>query len=257
MYYTVNDVRLNVVDEGKGNPALVFLHFYGGSSQTWAGVAEALRDEYRVIRYDHRGWGKSDKPSSGYSIVSLAKDALALIDALQLDEYILIGHSMGGKVAQYVAAQRPKGLKQLLLVAPSPSSATILPEEALEGMKMAYTSRDRIEAVIDHVFLAAELDGVARERLIADMQQHNDHSRLGWIEIAMKEDFSAEVGRIDVPVLVIAGEKDVVDTPERLETEVVGRISGARMAVVPGVGHLSMVQKPAAVAELIREFVRS
>ncbi len=105
MYYTVNKIKLFVKDEGNGQPALVFLHFWGGSSQTWNGVTAILKDKFRCISYDHRGWGRSEKTPTGYSIESLASDTLALIETLNLDNYILVGHSMGGKVAQYIAAK--------------------------------------------------------------------------------------------------------------------------------------------------------
>jgi pimeloyl-ACP methyl ester carboxylesterase len=68
------------------------------------------------------------KPEVGYSIQSLAKDAISLIEALNLDAYIILGHSMGGKVAQYIAAQKPVGLRKLILVGP---------RLAVDGAKLA------------------------------------------------------------------------------------------------------------------------
>jgi 3-oxoadipate enol-lactonase len=79
-----------------------------------------LKTDFRCVAYDHRGWGESDKPETGYSIPELANDAGALIQALGLTRYVLIGHSMGGKVAQRLAAKRPEGLEALILVAPAP-----------------------------------------------------------------------------------------------------------------------------------------
>ena len=111
---------MNVRDQGQGEPALVFLHYWGGSSRTWDLVIDRLKTDFHCVAYDQRGWGDSDRPETGYSLEDLAKDAESLIRTLELDRYILIGHSMGGKVAQLLASKRPPGLEALILVAPSP-----------------------------------------------------------------------------------------------------------------------------------------
>jgi len=117
-----NGVHLNVAQRGAGAPALVFLHYWGGSSRTWRRVIDALAPEFRTIAINQRGWGKSDAPASGYALADLAHDAEAVIEALDPERYILVGHSMGGKVSQLIASRRPRGLAGLALVAPSPRS---------------------------------------------------------------------------------------------------------------------------------------
>lgn len=256
MYYQVNDVRLFVADEGDKSPALLFIHFWGGSSRTWQQVTHLLRNEYRCIRFDQRGWGDSDKPQTGYHIRSLAADVLALVQALQLDDYILVGHSMGGKIAQAIAAQKPKGLRKLVLVAPSPALPTVLTAEMQHAMTQAYASLEGINATIDHVFKAADLSPANRAQVISDMQKHCTGSRMGWPGIALQEDVSAGLESVEIPTLVIAGENDEVDPPARLEAEVVSKIPAARMVVVQGVGHLAMLQAPEKIAQLIRDFCR-
>ncbi|WP_162996994.1 alpha/beta fold hydrolase [Mucilaginibacter kameinonensis] len=234
----------------------MFLHFWGGSSATWAGVISLLKDKYRCISYDSRGWGKSDKPDNGYHIASLANDALRLIEVLNLDSYILIGHSMGGKVAQYIAAQKPDGLRKLILVAPSPSFSTMLPPDIAEGMRTAYTSLGRINETIDHVFKVTHIDTGQRKDLVEGLQNHNTYSRLGWTDVALLEDVSDGVDEISVPTLIIAGENDIVDPPERLEQEVKSFIPGSEMVTIADVGHLSMLEKPSVLADLISAFIR-
>ncbi|MGF7080947.1 alpha/beta fold hydrolase [Mucilaginibacter sp. UYCu711] len=255
MFYKVNNINLFVKVEGTGQPTLVFLHFWGGSSATWNGVTTVLKEKFKCISYDSRGWGKSDKPDEGYSIESLAADTTALINNFNLKHYILVGHSMGGKVAQYIAAQKPAGLIKLILVAPSPSGPTILPELMAKGMKNAYTTLEGINDTIDHVFKAGDIKPELREELISGIQSHTENSRLGWTDIALREDVSEGVDQITVPTLIIAGENDMVDTPERLEAEVHAFISTSKMVIVSGVGHLSMLQKPEKLAELINEFI--
>ncbi|UPK71028.1 alpha/beta fold hydrolase [Chitinophaga filiformis] len=257
MYYQVNDVRLLVESEGNNHPALIFLHFWGGSSRTWKQVSDLLKKDYRCIRMDLRGWGESDKPQTGYDIQSLADDVSGLISQLQLNNYILVGHSMGGKIAQAIAAKKPAGLKKLILVAPSPAVSTILPAEMVLGMENAYTSLDNINQTIDHVFNAPDLTPTVRQTIVEDMQRHNTASRLGWPAAALTEDVSAGLSSIYIPTLIIAGENDIVDSPSRLQAELVAIIPGSRMVVIPRVGHLIMVQQPEKVAELIHDFCRS
>jgi pimeloyl-ACP methyl ester carboxylesterase len=79
-----------------------------------------LKTDFRCVAYDHRGWGESDKPETGYSIQELANDAGGFNPSAGTDPFVLIGHSMGGKVAQRLAAKRPEGLEALILVAPAP-----------------------------------------------------------------------------------------------------------------------------------------
>lgn len=257
MYYLINNINLFAKDEGSGEPVLIFLHFWGGSSATWSGVTAILKNEFRCISYDHRGWGKSDKPESGYSIRELANDTLNLISELNLQDYILVGHSMGGKIAQYIAAQKPAGLKKLILVAPSPAVSTVLPPEMLDGMRNAYKSLEGINGTIDNVFKAGDISLELREQLIASIQSHNNQSLLGWTNIALPENVSEGVDKISVPTLIIAGENDIVDPPQRLEAEVKSLIPGSEMVTINGVGHIIMLQKPEMLAEYIKAFSKS
>ena len=144
MKIETNGTRIHVTQQGNGNLALVFLHYYGGSSRTWSRVTEALPDRYRIVATDHRGWGDSDAPSSGYRIADLADDAEGVIAELGLQRYVLVGHSMGGKVAQLIASRRPKGLEGLVLVAPSPPSPMLLSDEQRATLSGAYQSRESV-----------------------------------------------------------------------------------------------------------------
>jgi pimeloyl-ACP methyl ester carboxylesterase len=118
------------LDAGTGEPALLFLHYYGGSARTWSGVTSRLSQYYRCVAYDQRGWGLSDAPPDGYAIADLARDASEVIRALQIARYVLVGHSMGGKAAQLLASQRPEGLEGVVLVAPAAPTPQNIPEPA-------------------------------------------------------------------------------------------------------------------------------
>ena len=104
---------------GEGS-TLLLLHYWGGSGRTWAPMLDHLDPRTPVAYYDQRGWGRSNTLPGPFDLARLAADARAVIDALDTD-VVLVGHSMGGKVAQLVAAERLSALSRLVLVASGPA----------------------------------------------------------------------------------------------------------------------------------------
>lgn len=250
-----NGTRIHVNQRGSGELALVFLHYYGGSARTWDAVADELADKYRIVATDHRGWGDSEAPADGYRIADLAADAEGVIDTLGLRRYVLIGHSMGGKVAQLIASRRPDGLRGLVLVAPSPPSPTRLSDAQRATLTGAYQTRESVSFVIDHVLTARPLSVVQREQVIEDSLRGAPQAKAAWPDIAMREDITAATASIDVPTIVISGELDKVDSIETLEAELLPRIPHAALHVLPETGHLSPLEAPGEVAGCIARFV--
>ena len=237
-----------------GDLSLVFLHYYGGSSRTWKHVTSILAPNFRTIAIDHRGWGESDKPDSFYGLADLAADAQGVIAALKLRRYVLIGHSMGGKVALFMASRQPAGLAGLVLVAPSPPSPMVMPAQDREMLAGAYASRESVEAAIDFVLTAKRLSAEDRAQVIEDSLRGAPQAKAAWPRVTSLEDIAAQVGDISVPTLVIAGALDRVDPPIRLQAELLVRIPQAVMHVLPETGHLSMLESPDAVAAQIAAF---
>lgn len=258
MMIKANDLELHVEQRGAGGPALVFLHYWGGSSRTWQHVVDALSPDYRIVAIDQRGWGKSAAPEAGYALSDLADDVLAVVDALALESYILVGHSMGGKVAQLVASRRPRGLRGLrglVLVAPAPPTPLALPLDARQGMVHAYDSRESIVATVQQVLAPDGLSDRDLDTVIADSLAGALQARTAWPLATSQEDITADMPKIDVPVIVITGEHDRVDPPEVLLRELLPRIPQARLVVLPGVGHLLPLEAPADLASVIKAFV--
>lgn len=119
-----NGATLNVMDTGSGEPALLFLHYWGGSSRSWQQVIARLDSQSRCIAINQRGWGGSVATNGRYDLDSMADDVQEVINTLKLDRYVLVGHSMGGKISQIVAKRHPSGLAGLLLVAPAYADAS-------------------------------------------------------------------------------------------------------------------------------------
>ena len=252
---TINGIQLNVRDEGQEDPTLLFLHYWGGSSRTWDLVTNKLKTDFRCVAYDHRGWGESDKPETGYSIQELANDAEALIQALGLTRHVLIGHSMGGKIAQRLAAKRPEGLEALILVAPAPPTPMAVPEDARKQMIQAYQIREAVELLIQNILTAIPLPDQIREQIIEDTLKGGLAAKHAWPEKGMLEDISNAVPNISVPTLVLAGENDQVEKIDSLERALVPNIPTARMTIIRETGHLSPLEVPDQIASQIRAFL--
>jgi pimeloyl-ACP methyl ester carboxylesterase len=255
MHLKINGLNLHVEDRGNsGGLPLVFLHSWAGSSRSWKYVVAALPNRLRPIAIDQRGWGRSDSPSSGFQLADLASDAEEVVKALELDRYVLVGHSMGGKVAQFIASERPKKLSGLILVAPAMPGPMHRPLEAREGMVGVMNSAALIQETIDNVLTSKRLSPEVNAQVIEDALGGSSEAKRAWPRSTSQEDIRERVGRIQVPTLVIANELDKVDPVAELQAELLPRIPYAEMKIIPATGHLSPLESPVELAEIISHF---
>jgi pimeloyl-ACP methyl ester carboxylesterase len=113
---TVGDIKLHCVQWGHQGPPIICMHGLTANAFAFQSFADDLAKDHRVIAYDLRGRGDSEKPATGYSIPLHTEDLSRLIDMLELDRPILIGHSLGAMIALYFAAHYPDRLSKLVLV---------------------------------------------------------------------------------------------------------------------------------------------
>lgn len=247
----VNGVNLNLVDAGTGSPTLLFLHFWGGSSRTWGPVIDLLSRDNRCLAVDFRGWGRSSKDADRYDLSVLADDVEGLVAALELTDFVIVGHSMGGKVAQILAGRALQGLKQLILIAPAPPTALQAPEEQRDQMLESYQSRDGAEQAIK-VLTANPLPQSRRETVIGDILSGSPEAKRAWTENGMIEDISAQAARIKIAVHVVVGSADVVEPEPSLRSAFGKVIPRTAFTVIPGAGHLSPLEATTELAAAIR-----
>jgi 3-oxoadipate enol-lactonase len=261
IYQLDSSTSLHITSSGTPDslkPTLIFLHFWGGSSRTHSTTISHLAPNFHCIAVDFRGWGSSTGPETpaAYSIHQLATDIETLIPKLDIQDFILVGHSMGGKVAQLIAGRNiVKGLKGVVLIAPAPPTPFELPKDMKEQQLTAYSSLESAEFVARNVLSASNLSDETIYLLVKDMLKGNKFAKAAWPEYAMAEDIVDQAEKINVPVLVICGEKDIVEPVERLRKEVLRRIQGAELVVVEGSGHLLPVEKSSLVAGSIEHFI--
>lgn len=245
-----NGVDINVVEAGEGDPTALFLHYWGGSTRTWGPTIDDLSTSNRCIAVDFRGWGESSKDSDDYRLETLASDVSGLIDQLGLRNFVIVGHSMGAKVAQIVAARQPEGLKALVLFGPAPPTPMAVPDDVRQSYEGLYDTREGVEAVIGNL-TAHTLSDVYREQIIEDGLKAAYGAKRAWPQQGMIEDISFTTPKINVPVHIIAGGNDAVE-PEASLRENFKSLPDVTFSVIPGVGHIAPLEKPVELARAIR-----
>ena len=258
MRIQVNGTTLNVFQKSAVRAphsaiTLLFLHYFGGSSQSWIEVIDVLACDYTCVAPDLRGFGGSEgSAAASYTVKDYADDVAALVDDLKLKRYVLIGHSMGGKIALQFAARQPSGLASLVLLAPSPPTPEPMEDaertRLLAGHGVRFAAEETARKITAHPLAAS-----VSKMIVEDNLRSSRPAWLAWLDHGSREDISGEVSSIKVPVMVVAGAADPVITATLLEREVVRRVAGARLAVLSNVGHLLPLEDPKTVAALIRE----
>ncbi|WP_438490046.1 alpha/beta fold hydrolase [Streptomyces sp. S186] len=247
---------LDVRAGGRTGPALVFVHYWGGSADTWNGVLGHLPPGQATVRFDQRGWGTSRALPGPYHLDQLADDLTAVVAARVTGPYVLVGHSMGGKASQLVAARRPAGLAGLMLVAPAPPQppATVT-QEYRQGLSHAYDSPATVQHALDQVLTATPLPAAVRATAVRDSLAARPAARREWPLRGIAQDISRAVRDIDVPVAVLAAEHDMVEPPQVLRDHLLSHIPHATLTTVPDAGHLLPAEAPRTVARALADFL--
>ena len=246
--------RLPVYDYVAGHgPTLVFLHYWGGAARTWQPVFDRLPGR-STLSIEARGWGRSCRLPGPYTLGQLAQDVRDIVADAGVGEHVLVGHSMGGKVAQLVAAARPAGLAGLVLVAPAPAepAATITPEYQ-RTLSHAYDTEETTVTARDTILTATPLPAELAARVVADSRAGNPRARAEWPLHGIAQDITGEVRDIEVPALVIAGEHDRVEPIEVLREALLPYLDHPELRIIPRSGHLVPLEAPEELARILTE----
>ncbi|KAA2212762.1 bifunctional 3-oxoadipate enol-lactonase/4-carboxymuconolactone decarboxylase PcaDC [Teichococcus oryzae] len=236
MFVQIGDHLVHCVVEGPENaPPVVLLHSIGTTQHVWDPQAAALARRWRIIRPDMRGHGLTGVTPGDYSMKGLAQDVVALLDALDIPKAHVAGLSIGGRIAQQLAADMPERVASLMLV----DTAMEFPDPA--------TWQERIDAVLDRG--TEVLADIVMPRWVMDpatpsarglrhMLLRTDRVGYAAAAAALRDARAEEVrGRIALPCTVIVGEHDPA-SPIAAAEELRGSIPGAAMVVLPGVNHI-------------------
>lgn len=228
--------RLRYDVHGVGEP-LLLIHGQSLDHTMWEGVHADLAAHHRVIRMDMRGTGGSDVPlDTSYSMDLLARDALAVLDAVGVERAHVYGFSMGGKVAQALAGLAPERLGALVLgaTAPGGSNEVERPHHASIALRRANTAQGR--GLIAYLFYTPEWADSHPETVDRIVPRNPLRAQRRHYEASMKHDGWDLLPHIQAPALVVHGEDDEL-TPVANAELLAQRIPHARLLILPGVRH--------------------
>lgn len=257
----VNGTELHYEIDGDGDGAetVVMAHGLLMDLSMYEAQLPALRERYRVVRYDHRGQGDSATPRDGLDMDTLCEDAAALMVALDAVPCHFVGMSMGGFVGLRLAARHPDKLRSLTLI---DTSATREPWPArlrFHAMRLGawlIGLRPFIPLMLPLMFGRSTLADPAKQDMVALWRERlrlRPRNVLHAVKaVVTRGDVSAELGNIRAPTLVIVGEEDVLTSPRRAEY-MVAHIANARLLRVPRSGHSANLEAPERVNVALRE----
>jgi pimeloyl-ACP methyl ester carboxylesterase len=260
----VNGTRLHYIDEGQGDEVLVFAHSYLMDHRHFAPQIEALSARYRVIAYDHRGHGQSDKSSKDCSMETIYQDGIGLLDALQIESCHWVGLSTGGFVGMRIAIRRPERLRSLVLMDTSAETEPMLGRLKYSAMfalvrvaGFGPVLGTAMQALFGTTFMTEPGFQSEREewrkRLLANDKRAVIRFGLG---IFAREAVLDAFPGVTTPTLVIVGEEDEA-TPVSKARRMAEAIPGARLEIIPRAGHISTLSDSERVTALLEEFVAS
>ncbi len=250
-YIDNGGVRLCVERRGRGARHVLFAHGWISSRRMWYDVADRLDgDRFTLHLLDFRGCGRSDRPAD-HSFEAYASDLRAALATLG-PGVTLVGHSMGGRFAQYVAAERPAALDKLLLVATGTARKLVARPGRRAMMEAAYGSREGTERFI-RASMARQIAPESMRRLVDDaLECQREH----WFDVFERGriDFSDRLASIAVPVLAVAGEADPLAPPRVVKRDVGSAIAGATVVTLRGCGHNLPVEAPNEIASAVERW---
>ena len=259
MQTQVNGITLAFNDQGAGVP-LVFIHAFPLNRTMWAEQERALSSQFRVVTIDLRGHGESDAPLWHYTLDQAADDVCSLLDHLSIRQAVLIGLSMGGYVLFAFYRKYAARVSGLVLADTRAQADTVEGKQArFEMAQIAY--RQGAGAVADLMIpkLLSPATIQTRPELVQrvrTMIEGNQVSGIAGDLMAMAErpDSQPLLAQISCPTQIIVGERDLPTPPSDAKL-MAARIPTARLAIIPGVAHLSNLEQPDLFNDTVRSFV--
>jgi 3-oxoadipate enol-lactonase len=255
----VNGTTVNYVDEGpRDAPALLFSPSMFFDHRMFAAQAQAFSDRYRIVRYDLRGQGDSQRhPRELLDMDTQTADAVALIDALGLHDVTFVGNSMGGFIGLRLAARHGDRIRSAVVMG---TSADV--EEQAEGMDAlaAAVLEHGIEPVLDGVlwFMLGDttLNDPSRAEILAGARsllasRTPEYADAAW-HIAHRPAILDELKDIKIPLTVVAGTEDHTYPPAKSE-QIVAGVPHAKLVVMERTGHVHALENPEAVNAVLEE----
>lgn len=260
----VNGVTLNytIDNEAATGETIVLINGLADDLESWGFQIPALVEAgFRVLRFDNRGIGKSDRPAGAYTSRMMADDAKALVDLLGIRDFHLMGVSMGGMISQEYALAYPGDLRSVTLACTYGKADAFCQTmfamwaDIARKIDVPFVMRDvALWAFTGPFFSDRPQDAAEFAAAMAQLDMSLD-AYLSQLNVIQQHDTLDRVGQIRVPTFVLAGEEDIL-IPVRLSRELHAAIPGAHWATVPG-GHACLWETPDPFNAAFIDFVRS
>ncbi|MDP3895459.1 MAG: 3-oxoadipate enol-lactonase [Mesorhizobium sp.] len=256
-FMRANGVVLHYEDAGGSKPALIFSNSLGTDFRIWDGVAAGLSGSYRIIRYDKRGHGLSEATPPPYAMTDHVADLAALLDALGVQSAAVVGLSVGGLIAQGLAAMRPDLVRALVLCDTAHKIGT---DEMWNGRIAAVTTEGIAsisDAVMQRWFTPAYRapDNADFAGYTTMLTQTSVDGYSGTCAALRDADLTESTRALKLPAICIVGDQDG-STPPDLVRSLSELIRGAQFRIIPDAGHLPCIEQPRAVIDLIAAFLK-
>ncbi len=242
-----NGIQINYELSGRdGAPVVMLSHSLASSLKMWHPQMDSLESKFKVLRYDTRGHGDSDAPEGKYTLKLLAADAVALLDALNIDDVHFVGLSMGGMIGQNLALDHGNRLKSLALC----DTSAYMPDEVQpiwqERIAAAREKgmQDQVDETLERWFTPEYLSQnppqveMIRQQLLATPVA----GYIGCSEALRNLDNLKRLPEITIPTLIMVGEEDP-GTPVAASEAMQERIAGSKLVVLPAARHLSNIEQ--------------
>jgi pimeloyl-ACP methyl ester carboxylesterase len=259
---SINGVKIHYEQEGKG-PPLVLITGYGTDATFWYFVRSHLARHFSLLMFDNRGTGHSDVPKEGWSVDQMADETVGLMDEMKLTSAHILGHSMGGAIAQSIAYRHPQRVQKAIFAHSllHLSSATKLFLQTIlqlheEGVPM----RLRGQLIASNLFSGATLDRPGFLDGFLNMSELRGVPSLeglkGQCKALTEFDSRTWCGEIKAPSLVLCGDEDTAALPVHMH-ELAARLPHALLHTFHNCGHVSPVEQPEAFCEVVTQFLAS
>lgn len=257
----VRDIEINYRLEGDGAETIVLVNGLADDLETWAPqMSDLLAAGYRVLRFDNRGIGATSKPAGPYSSRMLADDAKALVDALGITDFHLLGVSMGGMIAQEYALAYGTDLRSVTFGCTYAAPGTFCSRMFSMWADMApvlgvpFIMRDvSLWAFTPEFFEQRSAEAAEFETAMRYLDQPV-HAYLAQLAVITGHDTTGRLSQLTTPVLVLAGAEDIL-IPVPLSRRLHESIPGSAWATTAG-GHACLWEHPAPFNETFLQFVR-
>jgi 3-oxoadipate enol-lactonase len=261
-YIQINGANLFYEEAGTGTETIVFIHGLMLASDSWAVQRNLFARTHRVVTFDLRGQGKSDRTRERLDLDSLAEDSAGIIEQLGQGPCHVVGFSMGAFIAMRLAARRPELVRSLALCGASaeaeersnmPRYKLMLALVALFGPRPIASKM--MEILFGKTYLASPKHADERDYWRGVVESLPKDVRFAAAASAKRKAITGELAQIVAPTLVIAGSEDKPVSPAQAR-KVASGILGAKWIPVADTGHAVMIEKPGLFNDILAEFLR-